>query len=349
MAFGLDDVGAAAIKEVAEEGIKEVAEEGIQEGTVTLDKPLPEVSFESSDFQDLPYESGDIEVKSSEISKGDFEVPNEIDKEFSPDKFNNLGETEHTTGNIETTAVKEAAEDGFKEGRIEGTVTLDKPLPEVSFGSADFQDLPLESADVEVKSSEISKGDFEVPNEIDKEFSPDKFNNLGETENPANNIETTATEKVERTSTFEEQTIDNFKLEEMRPEIEKDMILGREHDGGVLRRNMEVVMNRESNPEESNAHHIVGRDTPQAAKKLEEFGIDRNDPANGIFLPNSPESSLKGAVHGQGRHTADYSNEVEQRFAGVTTREEALEVLQSLKEDLYNGDLNVHSDIPANK
>ena len=348
MAFELDDAAAAAaVKEVAEESLKE----GLKEGTGILDGSPPEISFESTDFQDLPNESTDFDVKSSEISKGDFEVPNEIEKDFSPDKFNNLGEAEDTSGNIETTetAVKEAAEDCFKEDRMEGTVTFDGSLPEVSFESSDFQDLPNESGDIDVKSSEISKGDFEMPNEIEKDFSPGKFNNLGETEKLANNIETTATEKVERTSTFEEQTIDNFKLEEMRPKIEKDMILGSEHDGSVLRRNMEVAMNRESNPEESNAHHIVGRDTPQAAKKLEEFEIDRNDPANGIFLPNSSESPLKGAVHGQGRHTADYSNEVEQRFAGVTTREEALEVLQSLKEDLYNGDLNVHSDIPANK
>ena len=108
-------------------------------------------------------------------------------------------------------------------------------------------------------------------------------------------------------------------------------------------------MQTKSDTEITNAHHIVGRDTPQAAKKLEELGIDRNDPANGILLPDSTESPLKGAVHGQGRHSINYSNEVEQRFAGVTTREEALEVLQSIKEDLYSGDLYVHKDIPANK
>ena len=239
---------------------------------------------------------------------------------------------------------KAIAEEGLKEGGE----ALKESLPEASFESSDFQNFPHENTGHEVKPSEISKGDFIAPDNIEEEFAPDKFNNLGETENSANQVETVATETIERTSTFEEQTIDNFTLEEKRPEVEEGMTLGGEHDGDSLRKNMEHAMDRKS-PEESNAHHIVGNDTPQAAKKLEELGIDRNDPANGIFLPDSPESPLKGSVHGQGRHIADYSNEVEQRFAGVTTREEALEVLQSLKEDLYNGDLSLHYDTPPNK
>lgn len=240
--------------------------------------------------------------------------------------------------------VKEIA----KEGLEECAKTLKESFPDISFENSDFQNLPHEYTG-QTEFSGIPKDDFDASNYIEHEFSSDKFNIIGETENPTNNVEAVATETIERTSTFEEQTIDNFKLEEMRPEIEDGMTLGYEHDSNILRKNMEHAMNCESNPEESNAHHIVGRDTPQAAKKLEELGIDRNDPANGIFLPNSPESPLKGAVHGLGRHTADYSNEVEQRFAEVTTREEALEVLQSLKEDLYNGDLSVHYDTPANK
>lgn len=71
----------------------------------------------------------------------------------------------------------------------------------------------------------------------------------------------------------------------MRPEVEEGMTLGCDHDGEVLRNTMEHAMDCKS-PEQSNAHHIVGNDTPQAAKKLDELGIDRNDPANGIFLPD---------------------------------------------------------------
>ena len=230
-----------------------------------------------------------------------------------------------------------------------GAEVLEESLSELPFESSDFQEVSYKDIDDKIKHSELKKVDFDVSDKIEEEFSPDKFNNFAETENQVNDSEIGEAKTIERTSTFEEQTIDNSKLEDMRPDVEEGMILGAEHDGGILRKNMEHAMGCTSNPEESNAHHLVGRDTPQAAKKLEELGIDRNDPANGIFLPNSPESSLKGAVHGQGRHTVDYSNEVEQRFAGVTTREEALEVLQSLKEDLYNGDLSVHYDTQANK
>ena len=81
---------------------------------------------------------------------------------------------------------------------------------------------------------------------------------------------------------------------------------------------------------------------------VEEFGIDRNDPANGILLPNDAESPLKGSLH-LGGHTQEYYNTVEQRMMQATTREEALEVLQSLKEDLYSGEVLLHNDVKPNK
>lgn len=229
-----------------------------------------------------------------------------------------------------TEAFSEEIASEFDETAFENGMGEENHFPEVS--------------DTELR--EVEHPDTHTESSIEQEFTPEKFN-AGDTET----LEHTSIESItiERTSTFEEQAIDNFELESQRPEIENKMNLGQEHDGPLLRYNMEQVMETKSDTEVSNAHHIVGRDTPQAAKKLEELGIDRNDPANGIFLPNSSESPLKGAVHGQGRHSIDYSNEVEQRFVGVTTREEALEVLQSIKEDLYSGELYVHKDIPANK
>lgn len=230
---------------------------------------------------------------------------------------------------------------------VEGTT---EELTSEEFGEQFFDSDKFDKTSAsDISNTEISEteGVGSELSDIEKEFSPENFN-VSSVEDPSQNVSNNV-EQIERTSTFEEQTIDNFELESMRPEIEDKMSLGQEHDGGILRYNMEQAMEVSSDTEVSNAHHIVGRDTPQAAKKLEEFGIDRNDPANGIFLPNSTESPLKGAVHGQGRHSMDYSNEVEQRFAGVTAREEALEVLQSIKEDLYSCDLYVHKDIPANK
>ena len=154
--------------------------------------------------------------------------------------------------------------------------------------------------------------------------------------------------KSEVNSTREGQYVDSKTLEEWRkdPENESKLKLGREHNSEVLRENLKAVTGE--NPENSAAHHIVGNKTPEAAKKLEEYGIDRNDPANGIFLPASEESKLKGSIH-NGNHCQEYFNEVERRFQNVTSKEECLEVLDSLKEDLYNGDLNVNKDNRFNK
>ena len=57
---------------------------------------------------------------------------------------------------------------------------------------------------------------------------------------------------------------------------------------------------------------------------------------------------LKGSIH-SGRHLQEYYNIVEQRMAMATTREEALEVLQSLKEDLFSGELSLQRDVQPNK
>lgn len=241
----------------------------------------------------------------------------------------------------------EAATEAATEA-AEGAEAVFEEVASQEFSEASFNgDVSENALSSDVESVENKDLNNTSETEIEKEFAPENFNTGSSDAIEQSSYE--SSENIERTSTFEDQTVDNFELESMRPEIEDRMCLGQEHDGGTLRYNMEQAMDKKSSTDVSNAHHIVGRDTPQAAKKLEEFGIDRNDPANGIFLPNSPESPLKGAVHGQGRHGMDYSNEVEQRFAGVTTREEALEVLQSIKEDLYSGELYVHKDISANK
>ena len=136
-------------------------------------------------------------------------------------------------------------------------------------------------------------------------------------------------------------------LEDKRPEIESKLDLGQSHNADVLRGNLEIAMDKETDRAVSRAHHIVGNETPNAARAMEAFGIDRNDPANGILLPNDASSPLKGSIH-SGRHLQEYYNTVEQRMAMATTREEALEVLQSLKEDLFSGDLPLQRDVQPN-
>ena len=198
-----------------------------------------------------------------------------------------------------------------------------------------------------LETCEKKGGNFKE--EIKKEFAPEYFENKFSenfSKETAENMTVENVDTVERTSTFEEQTIDNFKLEEKRSEL--NLELGVEHDSKVLRKNLDEAIGQTSDPEISRAHHIVGEKTPEAAKKLEEFGRDRNDPANGILLPNDAESPLKGSLH-LGGHTQEYYNTVEQRMMQATTREEALEVLQSLKEDLYSGELPLHNEVKPNK
>jgi hypothetical protein len=170
---------------------------------------------------------------------------------------------------------------------------------------------------------------------------------FSETDSNENFEQATPVEAVERTSTFDDQTIGNDVLEDKRPEIESKLDLGQPHNADVLRGNLEIAMDKETDRAVSRAHHIVGNETPNAARAMEAFGIDRNDPANGILLPNDASSPLKGSIH-SGRHLQEYYNTVEQRMAMATTREEALEVLQSLKEDLFSGDLPLQRDVQPN-
>lgn len=129
---------------------------------------------------------------------------------------------------------------------------------------------------------------------------------------------------------------------------ESELDLGKPKSADVLRNNMLTVMGDDGCTIEksfSRAHHIVGDSdyTDLAKKQLEKFGIDINDPMNGIFLPNDENSPLKGTIH-EGRHFKDYCNEVNQRLAGCTSRQDCLEVLDSIKQDLYNGDLALYND-----
>lgn len=286
---------------------------------------------------------GALEVAKESVTEVAKEAVTEVAKEGATESVKEVA----NEGAKET--VKEAAHYGVSELMkevakygVEGTSQEGpfKPsdfmhhLPsELNTGSNELS--PLSQTDVTHPGThELSPGRFEKPEEI------------GEG-GQATHKATPENSTIERVSTFEQQTIDNFKLEDMRPEVNDRLKLGEEHSGGILRYNLQEVTGE--NPEASNAHHIVGRDTPRAAEILEKFGIDRNDPANGIFLPDSMESPLKGAVHGPGQHIKEYSNEVEQRFLLVNSREEALEALQSLKEDLYAGNLALHYNMESNK
>lgn len=117
-------------------------------------------------------------------------------------------------------------------------------------------------------------------------------------------------------------------------------------DPKILGDNMIKVMGKDSKYAITNsceAHHIIGNETPLAAKKLKKCGIDINDPMNGIFLPRDTNSGLKGTIH-RGRHYDGYKSYIEKSFANCKTKEDCFEVLDKIKDDLYKGKIQLYND-----
>lgn len=90
------------------------------------------------------------------------------------------------------------------------------------------------------------------------------------------------------------------------------------------------------------AHHIISGKSPAAEesrKILKKFGIDINDGRNGILLPNNKAHFAKGSKHGTS--TTEYDKTVYGRIKDCSTKEELLDKLDEIKNDLYNGVLPI--------
>lgn len=126
-------------------------------------------------------------------------------------------------------------------------------------------------------------------------------------------------------------------------------IIGEKPNGSILRKNMLAVMD----PKLARiieafggvaAHHVVEGTDPDAEesrKILEKFGIDINDAANGIFLPDGSSGSIfKGAAH-MTSHTKEYSEYVHNELKDCKSREEVIAKLISIKHAIYDGKVNL--------
>jgi hypothetical protein len=94
-------------------------------------------------------------------------------------------------------------------------------------------------------------------------------------------------------------------------------------------------------PSRYDAHHAIPlNEYPQLNElrdRLAGWGIDMNDPSiNGVMLPRSPDVG-SGTVHADTQRNPEYEAAIRRRFAGVTTRERAVEVLDDIKQELRNG------------
>lgn len=342
-------VNPESIRQMSEINSPELSSTG--SGGELIKEPLDYLSFDEKEVEAPKELSGELNIDSE---------PTDLIKEPLDEYFDENGITkEFTDTNSDANEVgkpNELSGDLYKDP--ESMDLIKAPLDEYVNGVGDVTEANLDEKGL-VKPNEVSGDKYFDPESKGQSKSPlgsyiedhgylneaDLETKSPKTLNPENVEQKPEVNEVKRLS-FDEQTIDNDKLEEWRnqPENQGKLDLGKEHSSTVLSNNLCEVMETDQ-PENSAAHHIVGNNTPVAAAKLDEFGIDRNDPANGIFLPTSHDSECKGSLH-TGNHLNSYYEEVDRRFQNVSSREEALEVLQSLKEDLYNGDLPLQNDTP---
>ena len=86
------------------------------------------------------------------------------------------------------------------------------------------------------------------------------------------------------------------------------------------------------------AHHIVAGTSPKAQEAraiLKKYGVDINDATNGVFLP-AQKGVAEGAYH-PSLHTDKYYLKVNEMLQTVTSKDELLEILEELGEQLLNG------------
>ena len=134
------------------------------------------------------------------------------------------------------------------------------------------------------------------------------------------------------------------------------LLFGREKSGSILRENMKRVMGKDfdkfAGKTGFEAHHLVGVDSRFPSSEvsqniLKKYGIDINDPMNGVLLPNNSSSLLKGTIH-HGGHTKSYHDEIARRLQRATNRDECLQILDRIKDDLYKGRLSLYNELKNN-
>jgi len=105
----------------------------------------------------------------------------------------------------------------------------------------------------------------------------------------------------------------------------------------VLGKNLETA--GLTRPPGTAAHHIVAGTSPKAIKArgaLERFEVDINSTENGVFLPARGGSPAPGASHPR-LHTNKYFDEVNVRLDQAATRDEAVQVLRDIRDELMKG------------
>ena len=104
-----------------------------------------------------------------------------------------------------------------------------------------------------------------------------------------------------------------------------------------LRRNLELA--GVEVPDYPNAaHHIVAGSAPgaeNAREILTKFGIDINDSSNGVFLPT--QRNVVNSAYHPSLHSTEYYEKVDDMLSAATNREEAIEILHEIADQLAEG------------
>ncbi|GAA1380874.1 AHH domain-containing protein [Catellatospora chokoriensis] len=94
-------------------------------------------------------------------------------------------------------------------------------------------------------------------------------------------------------------------------------------------------------PPQTSPHHMVASTSPKAAparQQLANFGIDINDPRNGVFLPRGSASPnpTGAAVHSK-VHANVYYDTVNYLMSGARNASEGTDVLNYIRNQLQAG------------
>ena len=92
------------------------------------------------------------------------------------------------------------------------------------------------------------------------------------------------------------------------------------------------------------AHHIVAQNNAIAKATLgilKGFGIDVHDAENGVWLPKDEATAAalgsKATPH-NGLHKGKYYEAINEALAQASNREEAIEILRSIRQQLLDGE-----------
>ena len=91
------------------------------------------------------------------------------------------------------------------------------------------------------------------------------------------------------------------------------------------------------------AHHIFGVELFDTiiGQKLQKWGIDLNGRQNGVWLPQYDYPERVASLH-NGRTTKRYNDTILERLSEATSKQEALALLDKIRQELLNGDLIIN-------